>query len=672
VKRKTTTIPTRIYSYRCLPPLTEGDRVELQFRLAAQYRNALVEIEHRLRERIRAARLAHPQLGLALLYFEEAQAAVDDAYDEIRAAKSGARDPDLSAQREHLARAEDLRAMRASELREARAIHGPGLAPAYAEIREKIHRERLDARNVFIPRGLRQGTYDRVEKAVQQAAASSKRPLFFERYDGSGSIGTQLTEKGSDRGEANGVRGLTLPELYSAADTRLRLGPPAALDRRPHPLLAGVTSWDEAARLPRKASKHAARTWIDLRIGSNPDRTPIFARFPVVLHRPLPRGAVIKWAYVVRRRVGPNLEWHLQLTLESTTFDRPPIAIGSGACAVNLGWRRIFDEEGSPVALRAAYVVDGAGREREILLPEYTTSRGGGHDGPRRLSPFTAIGKIDDLAKIRDQLLECAQHDLSVWLAARGGVPSEWTSPIVRGDGTVGSAIADRLRGYASWRSCGKLRAVVAAWATARVAGDETIFAVLAAWAKKDRHLEEWAANQRAHMQAQRKDAWRRIAAELAQTYETILVGKGKIVEIAGWEKKRADEGDPSEGREQRRMSRLAAPGELRSEIEKAAHKTGARVIRCDEVRATQRCSACGHEDAEPWDAAPEITHRCAGCGRTWDQDANYCRNLLIASGYASGPVPPEDGEVRASHNDATSRQSSGSAAQIPMGPTKQ
>jgi hypothetical protein len=570
------------------------------------------------------------------------------------------------------------------------AIDRPGrsddadLFAAYALAHRRAREERGAAQDDYSSRGLRHGAYDAVEKSIKQATSSTKRPLHFARYDGTGKIGEQLTERGRDRGDAEGVRGMTMHELTSARDTRLRLGPPAALDRRPHPLLAGVTSWDEvwqrstATPTPsqaRKVLEHAARTWIDLRVGSNPDRSPIFARFPVVWHRHPTRDAVIKWAYVVRKRVGPNLVSHFQITLESATFDRPPVPIGTGACAVNLGWRRVIDDEGNVIALRAAYVVDDRGRGREILVPDYTTSRGRGRRKQGHLHGkipvLAAIGKIDDLAKIRDQGLERAQHALSTWLADRGGVPAEWQLPVDRADGSV-STFADRLRGYSMWRSCGKLRAFIREWWNRRVPGDRQILGDLDAWAKHDVHLEEWTANQRAHMQAQRKDAWRNVAVDLARTYATILVGKSQLPEIDGWEQEAPENGDPHEGRDQRRMSRIAAPGELRAQIEMAAHKTGAVVIRCDETRATQRCHACGHVDAEPWDAAPSIEHTCAGCGRTWDQDANYCKNLLIDGGHASGDDLRGGGGVLAPPSSAESQHNSGSAAVIVMGPVRE
>ena len=91
--RKTSTAPSRIYSYRCLPPVEEAPRVEDQFRLAAQYRNKLVEVEHGLRAQIRDAQLAHPQVGDALRTFEDAQRAVETRWPPCARPRAARRRP---------------------------------------------------------------------------------------------------------------------------------------------------------------------------------------------------------------------------------------------------------------------------------------------------------------------------------------------------------------------------------------------------------------------------------------------------------------------------------------------------------------------------------------------------------------------------------------------------
>jgi hypothetical protein len=733
--KKTSVVPTRIYSYRCLAPITEADRVENQYRLASQYRNALVEIERWLRAEFRKIWLADETVAPALILYDDAQAGVDDAYDDLRAAKSGVAEPDLTAPLAWLAITKELRDFAGDQLREARAlattrlreieradpIVGP-LRVRYEEAQavrkaaksaSATERERLDdlkqlahdawveARRVaedegrlprdlfrlareeaevrnratrtdYRGRGVRQGVYTRIEASVKQAAQSTKRPLHFEAYDKSGAIGEQITDrqsrksKSGDEPTRESTYGLTISELMSQVDTRLRLGPPGSTDAHPRAEVTACATWDEAMRLPRNLRRHAARTWIDLRVGTNPDRTPIFARFPVTLHRLPPKDSVIKWAYVVRRRIGHQLEWRFQITIESKTFDKPPIAIGHGACAVNLGWRRLVDDQGEAFGLRAAYVVDQEGREREIRVPDYVAPRRTGKSRPRPVEKqvfpvLGAIGKCDDLAHIRDQTLDRIKPLLTAWLTERGGVPTEWdVVPPKRPDGSTPKSISERLDDYTKWRAMWKLRRFVDLWKTCRVPGDEQIFEALMAWAKQDRHLETWQAHVRDKVIARRLDTWRVVAAQLAREYATIIVWKGKLTQIDGWEQPEPEDGGPSDGRLQRRMSRIAAPGELLAEIIKAAAKTGAEVRLREAVNATQECAACGCN--EPWDAKPLIMHQCERCSETWDQDANHCRNLLKREGLIDSGGPRMDGQVPASHNMESAQRNSGSA----------
>lgn len=621
--KKTSDVPTRIYSYRCLPPVTAADRVEDQFRLASQYRNALVEVERDLRGWLRDVQVADVEVGPVLRAHEEAEVAVEATYDVLRAAKSGVADPDLSQQRDRLRLAKEIRVATAASLREVKQRRKEALLPGYVAARERSQVARKRARASFIDRGLRHGTYTRVEDSVKQAVKATHEPLRFKRYDGGGSIGTQLTAT------SPGVRevidadakalGMTVRELHSCLDTRFRL---QALP-------------EDYGQMPRNHRRHAARVRAWLRVGSNADRSPIFAEFPVTFHRPLPSDAVIKWAYVVRRRIGHRLEWRLQLTIESEAFRAPIQPVGDGACAVDLGWRRIFDDEGAVVGLRVGYVVDEQGHEREIRAPD---------------GLLGGMGKVADLASIRDRAFEEARDRLVAWLAGRS-LPT-W--------------LEEATRSLGQWRAQRKLQVLVDRWGRDRFEGDTEVVASLRAWAKQDRHLQRWQEHQRDRLIAHRRETWRRIAAELTRRYATILIEDGqnkgdtmKLPEIDGWTRPTPEEGDPSDDREQRRMSRLAAPGELRAEILRAAVKRGTVVDVERGASSTQECAWCGCD--EPWEAAATIEHTCVSCGRTWDQDANACRNLLHRHGSSSGPLPPRPAEVHAPSKIATGRGTSGS-----------
>jgi transposase len=206
--------------------------------------------------------------------------------------------------------------------------------------------------------------------------------------------------------------------------------------------------------------------------------------------------------------------------------------------------------------------------------------------------------------------------------------------------------MAERLKGYSAWRSAWKLRRFIDRWKTRRLPDDEAIYEAMLAWAKDDRHLETWQAHQRERLLTHRREMYRVFASRVARRYRTILLEDGitargelALPDIDGWERPDPADGDPSDGKEQRRLSRLSAPGQLRDEIVAATGKTGAVITPERAATSTRECAWCGHD--APWDAKPSIMHTCGGCGRSWDQDANACRNLLHRHGDTSGDVPP-------------------------------
>src|SRR5690606_31760086 len=52
------------------------------------------------------------------------------------------------------------------------------------------------------------------------------------------------------------------------------------------------------------------------RIASDERGKPIFARVPIIFHRPLPRGRV-KWCYVERRMLADRERWSVRFTIDT-------------------------------------------------------------------------------------------------------------------------------------------------------------------------------------------------------------------------------------------------------------------------------------------------------------------------------------------------------------------
>ena len=206
----------------------------------------------------------------------------------------------------------------------------------------------------------------------------------------------------------------------------------------------------------------------------------------------MPADAEILWAYIHRWRIGFHYEWRLQLTIESDTFHRPevPIAVG-GTCAIDIGWRRIFDDAGNQIGLRVAYLVDEHGHEREIRAPDGLWQR---------------LAKVYSLAQIRSCELDAARDRLVAWIGDREMPP--W--------------FIDRARGLAQWRAPRKLQRLIDTWQREEnrfdaegvplIKDDGEILVMLQAWAKQDRHLGSWEAHMRDRTIAHRREVWRQVA----------------------------------------------------------------------------------------------------------------------------------------------------------------
>src|SRR5262249_10084792 len=142
------------------------------------------------------------------------------------------------------------------------------------------------------------------------------------------------------------------------------------------------------------APRRLRRTRAYLRIGSNA-REPVWAEVPVVLHRPLPEDATIKWVYLVRRHVATHEEWWLQFVVAQAQGFAKADAATSGTVAVDVGWRRLAS------GLRVAYWVGDDGAEGQLVLPQ---------------AILTRLRKVEELQAIRDKHFDAMRGELAAWL----------------------------------------------------------------------------------------------------------------------------------------------------------------------------------------------------------------------------------------------------------------
>lgn len=363
-------------------------------------------------------------------------------------------------------------------------------------------------------------------------------------------------------------------------------------------------------RTPGSRRDRRERRVLRFRVSSTEKGAPIWATFPVILHRPLPPAARIKSVAVHLRKVGPREEWFCTVSIATPAgYRREPC--GEGAVALNVGWRKIEDG-----AFRVGTVVSAATGDVEYVELDK--------------SLVSSLVYHEKLRSIRDNTMEEARVAMAALLARGGDSIPSWVlaEPSIK---TVGR-----------WRSIDRLASIVKRWA--REAGIEVHHADylaweagakpaepalwelrdLAIWRYHDHHLWTWGVDQQKKSGRRRLDFYRNFAAVLARRYDTVVFDDFEITDVAERPETGADEGDPDAPRSNRHMT---APGELREVIVQAFLTRGGRTVELPAPNKTITCNACGL--SEPWDKKPRIHHTCAGCGVTFDQDVNHCNNLL-------------------------------------------
>ena len=332
--------------------------------------------------------------------------------------------------------------------------------------------------------------YLRVEDAIQDAKKSKVDPS-HKGFRGTGTIGGQIQG------------GLSTAEVYSD-NVHLRI------TRPPNNTWSNGAHWRHA-HVP-----------CQLRVGSDDHGKPLWLELSLHLDRPLPPGT-IKEAYLKIIKIGLVQKYALKLTiveaddcLRPNKRDDPVRSTLSvqcpGVCAINFGWRALRNGD-----VRVAYLVDTEGRQHEVTLPA------------RVKEAFRLAERLQGFA---DTHFDTAQSVLRAYLADPSNLRPEWVAQAVenihlwKAHGKL-AMLATRLRQETIGDERG--RALWAQWTRERLAAHQDLFGsfeevtaylpdvepltklawYLEVWRKKDKHLIQWAANQRQNCQDFRKNLFR-------------------------------------------------------------------------------------------------------------------------------------------------------------------
>lgn len=553
---------TFAYRYGCKPPTAHAEKVATQIQLARMYKNKRIELELARRAAVEAAVKSMDFTGLKTA--EADVASLESALESMKkdAGRKNSEARSREASREDHGKILEIRkqlsSARARRKEHRKAIWSdPALKEKLAVIDAAAHAQELLARADFSKtKGLYWGTYLIIEEAAKDIRKGS--PPKFKRWDGSGSIAVQCQG------------GLT-PEDFSAGNGTL------------------------AKLSPDKKT-------LSIRVGKDADRDPIFAEFPISIHREIPTDANIMGIRVKRRKIGTQMEWTASATLRGNRPVRTPVAT-TGSVGIDLGWRLVTS------GLRVSTWIGSDGRQDELSLPQDLLAR---------------WPKSESIQSIRDGNFNAARHTLILSLSSL--ILPEW--------------MEEENKTMALWKSPQRLGRLWWKWKDARFNGDSPTFEALREWRKQDRHLWNWAESNVVKATRHRKNIYLNFAAKIASMYSLAYVEDTDWADI-----NKSTEVDEDENGGVRKNWRVAAVGEL---CECLRQKMVVREVPA--LNTSRECSKCGVVAA--FDAS-KIFRTCQSCGTSADQDYNASEIILKRGMAASGEMVKQRASTTRTNGEA-------------------
>jgi len=322
-------------------------------------------------------------------------------------------------------------------------------------------------------------------------------------------------------------------------------------------------------------------------------------------HRPLPEAATIGLARLVRRRVGKDIKWALQLQVKQPAAEPAHIDGRRPLVAVHFGWA------GDASGRRVAGIADGAdpGLARVLQLPTDV------EDGIRRAAEIQSARD-----EARDGVVSMIKS--AEWGEASAPPPvDEAGDPLPLEAGSPAwqrARVSEELRvirrlpaQHVAQRRLHRLGALLRA--TDQMPGwfDE--------WRKQDRLAWQAAAHLARRARHLRKDFYRCVAIDLARQYSAIAIEPIDLAEAAL--KVNEVTGEKTEFARKARSGRvIAAVYELESSIRWAAAKTSSALLEIT-GETVSRCAICG--GAMRADETNSQALHCEQCGAELDRKRN-------------------------------------------------
>jgi hypothetical protein len=315
------------------------------------------------------------------------------------------------------------------------------------------------------------------------------------------------------------------------------------------------------------------------RIASENGR-PVFAKIPIVFHRPLPEGR-IKWAYLERRKIADHVRWNVRLTID---VGKPVPRDTYSWVAIHVGWRMI------DAGLRVAVWQGSDGKQGEVVLPN------------DHLDDYL---RLDEIKSRRDLNFNDSMKMLIEFCKTKNDLP-DWLEK-------------DRPH-LSKWKTQNRLAALVTFWRDNRFDGDDEIYQSLESWRKPDKHAWQNFCRLSKRVCRRRTDWYRKLAKQLSDRYGVLYWSKidaGKLSENT----------TPEElGRDDTTIHRHSKQAAVFDFVRIIREKFPLHDIETGSPNMTRQCANCGEMNNPK---KGKRLHACVGCGKTWDIDDNALANTI-------------------------------------------
>jgi hypothetical protein len=457
------------------------------------------------------------------------------------------------------------------------------------------------------------GVYLPIEEAFNKSKKDSKgKSIKFKRFDGTGKIGIQLAPS------------LQYTKAFSGMDPRLKI----------------QINEDKEIRTRRFNKKNKPVPCIAMIKLCGTKNNAKFIDVPFILHRPFPEDAVLTWVYLTVKKVGYNFKYELQFTVNTTTKD---LIVKNKNIAINLNWSS--NKDGT---ITIANTYDGE-NYKQFSLPSTVRERLEksrsilGHNDKH----FDQLKKWlkqqcneDILNKINDVILNKDNERKEVILS---NIISNINNILKIKNAKKVIYIVNNLisifeekqisETWKLWRderlnNSTKLDLYddpdnIVKWFVKNTSFNEfEIFVlILEWWRRKNEHLTNYARNLEQKSTRLRQEIYRKIASELGNNYDKVIINKCNLSEIAKNPDPEVDKRDQQEEKANS-VRQIAGVSILKTSLKNKFGKDNFIETDVDKYLTHKVCG-------EKFDKSKLVDVYCKKCNKMFDKNENLLHHLL-------------------------------------------